>query len=76
MTTPDEDTDEFEILVGVLQGDTLAPYLFIIVLDYCMRTAIEGRQYVLGFTVNPRRSRRVGPLMVTLLAWYRNYWKE
>ena len=29
VTTPDGDTDEFEILAGVLQGDTLAPYLII-----------------------------------------------
>ncbi len=63
--TPDGDTDEFRIFGGVLQGDTLAPYLFIIVLDYCLRTAIEGREEQLGFTINPRRSRRVGPLMIT-----------
>ena len=28
------DTDYFDIVAGVLQGDTLAPYLFIICLDY------------------------------------------
>ena len=38
--SPDGDTDFFEILAGVLQGDTLAPYLFIIALDYTMRQAI------------------------------------
>ena len=27
---PDEDTGYFDIVAGVLQGDTLAPYLFII----------------------------------------------
>ena len=32
--TPDGETDLFEILAGVLQGDTLAPYLFIIAVDY------------------------------------------
>ena len=32
--TPDGETDFFEIKAGVLQGDTLAPYLFAIVLDY------------------------------------------
>ena len=37
--TPDEDTDFFEILAGVLQGDTLAPFLFIIALDYALREA-------------------------------------
>jgi hypothetical protein len=65
VTTSDGDTDEFDILAGVLQGDTLAPYLFIIVLDYCLRSAIEGREESLGFTIKPRRSRRVGPLNVT-----------
>ena len=63
--TSDGDTDEFDILAGVLQGDTLAPYLFIIVLDYCLRSAIEGKEERLGFTIRPRRSRRVGPVNIT-----------
>ena len=33
--SPDGDTDYFDIVIGVLQGDTLAPYLFIICLDMC-----------------------------------------
>ncbi|CAH1244315.1 Hypp7257 [Branchiostoma lanceolatum] len=32
--TPDGDTDTFQILAGVLQGDTLAPFLFIVALGY------------------------------------------
>ncbi|XP_072033316.1 uncharacterized protein [Amphiura filiformis] len=43
--TRDGDTDEFEILAGVPQGDTLAPYLFISVLDYCLRSATDGREW-------------------------------
>ena len=39
--TPDGDTDFFQVLAGVLQGDTLAPYLIIIVLDYVLRTSID-----------------------------------
>ena len=31
--TPDGESDVFEIVAGVLQGDTLAPFLFIIVLE-------------------------------------------
>ena len=33
---PDGDTDYFNIAAGVLQGDTLAPYLLIICLDYLL----------------------------------------
>ena len=36
----DGDTDSFDIVTGVLQGDTLAPYLFIC-LDYVLRTSID-----------------------------------
>ena len=39
--SPDGDTEYFDIVAGVLQGDTLAPYLFIICLDYVLRTSIE-----------------------------------
>ena len=37
----DGDTDYFDIVAGVLQGDTLAQYLFIICLDYVLRTSID-----------------------------------
>ena len=37
----DGDTDYFNIVAVVLQGDTLAPYLFIICLDYMFRTPID-----------------------------------
>ena len=39
--SPDGDTDYFDIVAGVLQGDTLAPYLFIICPDYMVRTSID-----------------------------------
>ena len=32
--SPDGDTEYFDIVAGVLQGDTLAPYLFIICLEH------------------------------------------
>ena len=41
--SPDGDTDYFDTVAGVLQGDTLAPYLFIIFLDYVLRTSIPGK---------------------------------
>ena len=40
IVTPDAETDRFNITAGVLQGETLARFLFIIVLDYALRRAI------------------------------------
>ena len=49
VTSPDGDTVLFKLLAGIMQlGDTLAPYLFIIVLDYALRTALDGKKD-LGF---------------------------
>ena len=62
--TTDGTTELFDILAGVMQGDTLAPYLFIIVLDYALRRAIRGREEELGFTLVPRKSRRVPPVNI------------
>ena len=39
--SPDGDTDYFDIVAGELQGNILAPYLFIICLDYVLRTSID-----------------------------------
>ena len=39
--SPDVDIDYFDIVADVLQGDTLAPYLFIICLDYVLRSSID-----------------------------------
>ena len=39
--SPDGDTDFFDIVTGVLHGDILAPYLFIISLDYVLQTSID-----------------------------------
>ena len=39
--SPDGDTDNFDIVAVVLQGDTLAPYLFTISLNYVLRTSID-----------------------------------
>ena len=59
VSTPDGVTEQFDISAGVLQGDTLAPFLFIIVLDHAMRKALsDGKEDELGFTITPRRSRR------------------
>ena len=62
--SPDGETEPFQILAGLLQGVTLAPYL-IIALDYALRRAIEGREEQLGFTVTPWKGRRVGSIVKT-----------
>ena len=55
--SPDGDTDFFDIQAGVLQGDTLAPFLFILALDYVLRTSVDKHKE-LGLTLKPARSRR------------------
>ena len=63
--TPDGETEEFDIMAGVMQGDTLAPFLFVIALDYALRQATKGREAELGFTITPRRSRRFPKVTLT-----------
>ena len=46
--TPDGETETISILAGVLQGDTLAPYLFVIVIDYIMRKSLTMREKKIG----------------------------
>ena len=53
----DGDTDYFIIVAGVRQGDTLAPYLFIICVDYVLRTFINKIKEN-GFNLTKERSRR------------------
>ena len=65
VVTPDGNSEEFDILAGVLQGDTLAPFLFVIVLDFALRKAISGREQELGLTLTPRRSRRYPAVVLT-----------
>ena len=55
--SPDGDTDYFDIVAGVLQGDTLATYLFIICLDYVLRTSIDKIKEN-GLELTKKRSRR------------------
>ena len=62
--SPDGDTGFFEILAGVLQGDTLAPLLFIITLDYVLRKSLDIHKD-LGFTLHKARSRRYPPIKIT-----------
>ena len=60
----DGDTDYFDIVAGVLQGDTLAPYHFIICLDYVLRTSIDKIKEN-GFELTKKRSRRYPAKTIT-----------
>ena len=50
---PDGDTDFFDIVSSILQGDTLAAYLFVTCLDYVLWTSIDLIKEN-GFTWNRR----------------------
>ena len=39
--SPDGDANFFDIVAGILLGDALAKYLFIICLDYVLKTLID-----------------------------------
>ena len=54
--SPDGETEFFEILAGVLQGDTLAPYIFTTMIDYAPRQA-TGK--------DRKRNRRHNPDVIT-----------
>ena len=51
-------------IAGVLQGDTLAPYLFIICLDYVLRTSIDNIREN-GFMLTKKRIRRYPAKTIT-----------
>ena len=61
---PDGDTDYFDIVAGVLQGNILAPYLFIICLDYVLRISIDKVKEN-GFKLTKERSRRYPAKTIT-----------
>ena len=49
-------SEPFEVSTGVLQGDVLAPFLFIILVDYLLKKATSDLDS--GAVTHPRRSRR------------------
>ena len=62
--SPDGYTPFFEITTGVLQGDTLAPFLFIICLDYNLKTFLDNDRE-LRYTLTERRIRRYPAEQIT-----------
>ena len=59
-----EGTDYFDIVAGMLRGDTLAPYLFIICFDNALRTFIESMKNN-GFKLANERNRRYPTQSIT-----------
>jgi hypothetical protein len=54
-------SDEFDVTTGVLQGDTLAPFLFIIVIDFVLKNAEKEYAEITkshGFTTRLKGSSR------------------
>ena len=60
----DGDTDYFNIVAGVRQGNTLAPYLFIICLDHVLRTSSDKIKEN-SFKLTKERSRRYPAKTIT-----------
>ena len=49
-------SDPFDNTTGVLQGDVLAPFLFVVLVDYLLKKATS--QLDSGVVTHPHRSRR------------------
>ncbi len=47
--SPDGETELFSISAGVFQGDTLAPFMFVLVVDYALHKALSGQEEDLAF---------------------------
>ena len=60
-------TDRIPVRRGVLQGDTLAPYLFVLVLDRVLRKALDGGSW--GYCVRQRSGSRSPAEYVTDLSY-------
>ena len=67
--TPDGETEFFKISKGVLQGDTLAPFLFIITLYYIMLQVFGENDYNIGFKLTERRCSREPAVVITDLSY-------
>ena len=62
--SPDGETPPFSIKAGILQGDTLAPFLFIIVVDYVLRMSVDTISSK-GLEISSRRSSRYPAVHLT-----------
>ena len=60
-------TGKFSTTSGVLQGDTLAHFLFITLLDYVLRETLLDN--IDGFIITPRRSSRYHAVQIGALVY-------
>ena len=67
VVTPDGLSDLFSTTSGVLQGDTLAPFLFVLLLDWVLRTGLPTNED--GFLLCRRTSRRHPEKRLCVLAY-------
>ena len=61
---PDGDTPHFDITTGVLQGDTFAPFLSIICIDYVLRKSLDDNKHI-GLTIQKLMSSRHPAIYIT-----------
>ena len=59
-------TEAFDTTSDVLQGDTLSPHLFILLVDYILRQSLVDED---GFTLKPAHGRRRAAETITALAY-------
>ena len=64
-------SDPFDVTTGVLQGDVLAAFLFVVLVDYLLKKATS--QLDSGVVTHPRRSRR-HPVKSLTLKWPRYFY--
>ena len=62
--SPDGDTDNFDIVAGILQRETLASYLFIICLGYMLRMS-NDKMKDNGFKLAKEKNRRYPAQTIT-----------
>ena len=66
--TLDGSTKEFFTSTGILQGDTLVPYLFVIVVNYLLRQSIDTLKSK-GIDIMPSKTSREKDEYLTDLAY-------
>ena len=62
-------TETFDTTSGVLQGDTLSPHLFVLLVDYILRQSLIDED---GFALKPAKAHRHPAVTLTALAYADN----